>query len=46
MNKILKLIIDDYHNQKPSAEYLLVLHRVCDAEREFMALLDKKQKAE
>ena len=32
MNKILKLIIDDYQNQKPSAEYQLALHRFCDAE--------------
>ena len=46
MNKILKLIIDDYQNQKPTAEYQLALRRYCDFETAFMALLDEKQKAE
>ena len=45
MNKILKLIIDDYQNHKPSAEYQLALHRYCEAEQEFMAMLNKKQTA-
>jgi len=43
MNKILKLIIDDYHNQKPSAEYKFALHRYCEDERKFMSSLNKKQ---
>ena len=46
MNKILKLIINDYQNQKPSAEYQLTLHRYCDAEQGFMSTLSKKQKVE
>jgi len=46
MDKMLKLLIDDFQNEKPSAEYQLVQNRVCDAESAFMALLDEKQKAE
>ena len=46
MNKILKLIIDDYQNHKLSAEYKFALHRYCDAERKFMDTLNKNQKAE
>ena len=46
MNKVLKLIIDDYHNQKSSAEYQIVLHRYCESERSFINSLNKKQKVE
>ncbi|MCL2570020.1 MAG: hypothetical protein FWE16_02325 [Firmicutes bacterium] len=46
MNKILRLLVDDFLSRKPSAEYLLVLKNCCDAEKAFMALLDEKQKAE
>ena len=46
MNKILKLLINDFQNQKPGAEYQLVLHRFCEAESAFMATLNKKQKVE
>ena len=46
MLKMLKLLTDDFQNVKPSAEYQLVLQRVCEAESAFMAMLDSKQKAE
>jgi len=46
MNKISKLLVDDFLNQKPSAEYKLALNKYCDAEAVFIALLDEKQKAE
>jgi len=46
MDKMLKLLIDDFQNQKPSAEYQLVLNKVCEAESSFMNSLNKKQKAE
>ena len=46
MHKMLKLLVDDFQNVKPSAEYQLVMQRVCDAEVAFMASLNKKQKAE
>ena len=46
MNKILKLLIDDYSQRKTSAEHKLALHLFCDAERAFTALLDDKQKTE
>jgi len=46
MNKILKLLVDDYTNKESSAEYKLILHRYCDAEKAFLDLLDDKQKAE
>jgi len=46
MNRILKLIVDDYQNQPTVTEYKLVLHRFCDVEKQFMSTLNKKQKAE
>ena len=46
MNKILKLLIDDFQSHKPGAKYQFVLHRFCEAESAFMATLNKKQKAE
>jgi hypothetical protein len=46
MNKILKLMVDDYQNNKPSAEYRLALRYFCDAEKRFMSMLNKKQAAE
>jgi len=46
MNEILKLIIDDYENKKPSAEYMLVLRKVCEAEEKFLSLLNKEQRTE
>ena len=46
MDKILKLLIDDFQNHKPSAEYQLALNKVCEAESAFMNSLNKKQKAE
>jgi len=46
MNKILKLLVDDFVNKESSAEYKLVLHRYCDAEKTFMDSLNNKQKAE
>jgi len=46
MDKILKLLLDDFLSQKPSAEYRLVLKNCCEAEKAFMALLDEKQKVE
>ena len=42
---MLKLLIDDFQNHKPSAEYRLVLNKVCEAESAFMNSLNKKQKA-
>jgi len=45
MDKILKLLIDDFQNHKSSAEYQLVLNKVCEAESAFMNSLSKKQKA-
>ena len=44
MNNILKLIIDDYCNQKPSAEHRLIQRDVCEAQTKFMARLNKKQR--
>ena len=46
MNKILKLICDEYHNQRPSAEYRLAQKVVCEAQAKFMAGLSTKQKKE
>jgi len=46
MNKILKLLIDDFQNHKPSAKYQPVLNKVCETEMAFMSSLNKKQKAE
>ena len=46
MDKILKLLLDDFLSQKPSAEYRLTLKKCCEAEKAFMALLDGKQKSE
>ena len=46
MDKMLKLLIDDFQNHKSSAEYQLVLNKVCKAETVFMNSLNKKQKAE
>ena len=46
MNKILQLIINEYQNQKPSAEYMLILNEVCEAEEKFMSSLTKEQKTE
>ena len=46
MDKILRLLIEEFLEQKPSAEYQLALHKFCEAETEFMKLLDDKQKAE
>lgn len=46
MDKMLKLLIDDFQNHKPSAEYQLILNKVCEAETLFMNSLSKKQKAE
>ena len=46
MNKTLKLLIDDFQNQKPGAEYQFVLHQFCDAEFAFMATLNKEQETE
>ena len=46
MDKILKLLIDDFQNEKPSSEYQLVLRKFCKAEVKFMATLSEKQKAE
>lgn len=46
MKKILELMVDEFHRQKPSVEYLLRQKNVCEIERLFMASLDKKQKAE
>ena len=45
MDKILKLLIDDFQNHKPSAENQLVLNRVCEAETVFMNSLNKNQRA-
>lgn len=44
MNKLLKLLINDYQNHKLSAEYQLALNKLCDAQRGFMALLNDEQK--
>ena len=46
MDKILKLLIDDFQNHKSTAEYQLVLNKVCEAEATFINSLNKKQKAE
>jgi len=46
MNKILKLICDDYHSQRPSAECRLAQKVVCEAQAKFMSMLSKKQKKE
>ena len=46
MNKILKLLVDDFLNKESSAEYKFVLTRYCDAEKAFMASLGEEQKAE
>ena len=46
MDKTIKLLIDDFQNQKPSAEYQLVLNKFCEAETAFISSLNKKQKAE
>ena len=45
MDEMLKLLIDDFQNHKPSAEYRLILSKVCEAETTFMNLLSKKQKS-
>jgi len=46
MDKILNLLINNFQNHKPSAEYQLALNKVCEAESAFMNSLSKKQKAE
>ena len=46
MDKILELLINDMQNEKPSAEQRLAMKAYCEAERKFMATLNKKQKAE
>lgn len=46
MNKVLELIIEDFQNQKPSAKYKLVQHKVCEVETIFMKSLSKEQKKE
>jgi len=46
MDKMLKLLIDDFQNHKPSAEYQLILKKYCEAETAFMNSLNKKQKDE
>ena len=46
MDKILELLIEDFQHRKMSAEYELVLNKICEAESAFMNLLDEKQKVE
>ncbi|MCL2556344.1 MAG: hypothetical protein FWE03_04945 [Firmicutes bacterium] len=46
MDKILNLIIEDYHNREFSSDYELALNKFCEKESIFMKLLSKKQKAE
>jgi len=44
MNKILKLLIDDYQTQDTSAEYKFLLQQVCIAEKCFIDSLNNKQR--
>ena len=46
MNKVLKLIVDDYLNKNSSAEYRLAQKEVCEAQAKFMTGLNKKQQKE
>ena len=44
MNKILRLLIDDYQNHAISAEYKLVLEKACIMEKAFVNSLNIEQK--
>ena len=44
MNKLLKLLIDDYTQRDTSAEYKLLLQRACDVEKSFTATLNNEQR--
>ena len=44
MNKILELLMDDYHARNTSAEYKLMLAKVCAEERVFMESLNVEQR--
>ena len=46
MNKLLELIIEDYKNQKQSAESRLALNKVCELELSFTSALNEEQRAE
>lgn len=46
MSKILKLIINDYQNQKLSNKYQLILTKVCEAEKICCSTLNKEKQAE
>ena len=46
MNKLLKLLINDYQNHKLSAGYQMALNKLCNAQKHFMSLLSDEQKKE
>lgn len=46
MYKILQLLIDDFHEKKPNAEYQLMQHKVSEIEKPFIASLTAEQKKE
>lgn len=46
MNKLLKLLVDDYYNQKTSAELKLTLRKLCEAQTKFIDSLNDAQKKE
>ena len=44
MHKILKVLVEEYMERKPSAEYQLIQHKVCQAEKLFIESLNQEQK--
>jgi len=46
MNKVLKLIVDDFTEKNVSAEYKVIQHEYCGIERPFIETLSPEQKKE
>jgi len=44
MHRVLQVLIEDFRNKKPSAEYQLIQHRYCEVERLFTDSLSEEQK--
>ena len=44
MHKILKALIEEHMERKPSAEYQLIQHKACEVERLFIESLNQEQK--
>jgi formylmethanofuran dehydrogenase subunit B len=46
MDKVLKLLVDDFGERGTSAEYRVILHKHCEIERPLIASLNDEQKKE